>query len=253
MKILLTGHRGFIGSALLERLRKNNQVIGFDLKDSADQNLLHCDFREEFDLIIHLAGLSGVRESFADPAGYWNNNVEATRRLFERYPDTRILYASSSSAYEPDLNPYAASKYMMEELAARYPDSLGMRFHTVYSEDCPRENMFFNKLRNSTLEYVTRHYRDFIHLEDVLDAIEILIQKEHVNGTIDIGTGHPIRIQDLAPDLPVRLNTSGERNWTCANMEKMRGLGFKPKYTVEKFLTKGNLGNIIKIHNGETI
>jgi nucleoside-diphosphate-sugar epimerase len=253
MKILLTGHRGFIGSALLERLRKNNQVIGFDLKDGADQNLLHCDFREEFDLIIHLAGLSGVRESFADPAGYWNNNVEASRRLFERYPDTRILYASSSSAYEPDLNPYAASKYMMEELAARYPDTLGMRFHTVYSDDCPRENMFFNKLRNGTLDYVTRHYRDFIHLEDMLDAIEILIEKQHINGTIDIGTGHPIRIQDLAPDLPVRLNTPGERNWTSANMERMRGLGFEPKYTVEKFLTKGNLGNIIKIHNGETI
>ncbi len=253
MKILLTGHRGFIGSALLERLRKNNQVIGFDLKDGADQNLLHCDFREEFDLIIHLAGLSGVRESFADPAGYWNNNVEASRRLFERYPDTRILYASSSSAYEPDLNPYAASKYMMEELAARYPDTLGMRFHTVYSDSCPRENMFFNKLRNGTLDYVTRHYRDFIHLEDMLDAIEILIEKQHINGTIDIGTGHPIRIQDLAPDLPVRLNTPGERNWTSANMERMRGLGFEPKYTVEKFLTKGNLGNIIKIHNGETI
>ena len=253
MKILLTGHRGFIGSALLERLRKNNQVIGFDLKDGADQNLLHCDFREEFNLIIHLAGLSGVRESFADPAGYWNNNVEASRRLFERYPDTRILYASSSSAYEPDLNPYAASKYMMEELAARYPDTLGMRFHTVYSDSCPRENMFFNKLRNGTLDYVTRHYRDFIHLEDVLDAIEILIEKQHINGTIDIGTGHPIRIQDLAPDLPVRLNTPGERNWTSANMERMRGLGFEPKYTVEKFLTKGNLGNIIKIHNGETI
>ena len=142
---------------------------------------------------------------------------------------------------------------MMEELAARYPDTLGMRFHTVYSDSCPRENMFFNKLRNGTLDYVTRHYRDFIHLEDMLDAIEILIEKQHINGTIDIGTGHPIRIQDLAPDLPVRLNTPGERNWTSANMERMRGLGFEPKYTVEKFLTKGNLGNIIKIHNGETI
>jgi nucleoside-diphosphate-sugar epimerase len=253
MKILLTGHRGFIGSALLERLRKNNQVIGFDLKDGADQNLLHCDFREEFDLIIHLAGLSGVRESFADPAGYWNNNVEATRRLFERYPDTRILYASSSSAYEPDLNPYAASKYIMEELAERYPNTLGMRFHTVYSDNCPRENMFFNKLRNGTLEYITRHYRDFIHLEDILDAIEILIKKIHINGTIDIGTGHPVRIQDLAPDLPVRLNTPGERNWTCANMEKMRALGFKPKYTIENYLTNTDLGNIIKLHNGETV
>src|SRR6056300_1586397 len=255
MRIMLTGHRGFIGSALLNRLKKNNEIIGFDVRDGMDQDLLHCEFKEEFDLIIHLAGKSGVRESLSDPAGYWMNNVEATRRLFERYEGTRILYASSSSAYEPDLNPYAASKFIMEELAERYNagNMIGMRFHTVYSDSCPRKNMFFNKLRNGTLEYTTTHYRDFIHLEDVLDAIEILIAKPHVNGTIDIGTGNPVRIQDLAPDLPVRLNTPGERNWTCANIEKMRALGFKPKYTVEKFLTNNNLGNIININNGETV
>ena len=255
MKIMLTGHRGFIGSALLQRLQKNNQVVGFDIKDSIDQDLLHCDFKEKFDLIIHLAGKSGVRESLNNPGSYWMNNVEATRRLFERYSDTtRILYASSSSAYEPDLNPYAASKYIIEELAERYgTDHLGMRFHTVYSDKCPRENMFFNKLRNGTLEYVTRHYRDFIHLEDVLDAIEILINATHVNGTIDIGTGHPVKIQDISPNLPVRLNTPGERHWTCANMEKMRVLGFKPKYSVENFLTNQENDNIINLFNGETV
>ena len=261
MKILLTGHKGFIGSALFSRLIKAGHTVeGIDIEAGWDrdhlhntQNLLTCDFPNEFDLIVHLAGKSGVRESLKDPASYWHNNVEASRRLFDRYEDTRILYASSSSAYEPDLNPYAASKYVLEELAERYPDTLGMRFHTVYSDSCPRENMFFNKLRNGTLEYTTRHYRDFIHLEDILDAIEILIAKTHVNGTIDIGTGHPVRIQDLAPDLPVRLNTPGERNWTCANMEKMRALGFEPKYTVEKFLTTGNKGNIIKLYNGEKI
>ena len=143
----------------------------------------------------------------------------------------------------------------MEELAERYNagNMLGMRFHTVYSDSCPRENMFFNKLRNGTLEYTTKHYRDFIHLEDMLDAIEILINKPHIKGTIDIGTGNPVRIQDLAPDLPVRLNTPGEREWTCANMEKMKALGFKPKYTVEKFLTNDTKGNIINLFNGETI
>src|SRR6056297_545174 len=120
MNVLLTGHKGFIGSALLKRLQKSNQVIGFDIRDDASQDLLHCEFREEFDLIIHLAGRSGVRESLKDPASYWMNNVEATRRLFERYSDTRILYASSSSAAEPDLNPYAASKFLMEELAERH-------------------------------------------------------------------------------------------------------------------------------------
>lgn len=251
---MLTGHRGFIGSALLKRLQKNNQVIGFDIQDDSLQDLLHCDFPEEFDLIIHLAGKSGVRESLKDPAGYWNNNVEATRRLFERYEGTRILYASSSSAYEPDLNPYAASKHIIEELAKRYgTNHLGMRFHTVYSDSCPRENMFFNKLRKGTLEYVTRHHRDFIHLEDVLDAIEILVSATYVRGIIDIGTGHPVRVQDLAPNLPVRLNTPGERSWTCANIEKMKKLGFKPKYSIEKLLTKQGKSNIINLFNGETV
>jgi len=263
MKILLTGHKGFIGSALFARLeRAGHKVQGIDIEAGwdrdklySDQNLLDCILPKDVDLVIHLAGKSGVRESLKDPASYWNNNVEASRRLFDFYEGTRILYASSSSAYEPDLNPYAASKFIMEELAERFDPAnmLGMRFHTVYSDNCPRENMFFNKLRNGTLEYVTRHYRDFIHLEDVLDAIEILIKNTHVNGVVDIGTGNPVRIQDLAPELPVRLNTPGEREWTCANTEKMKALGFKPKYTVEKFLTNNNLGNIINLFNGETV
>ena len=143
MKILITGHKGFIGSVLFNRLcHKDHKVTGLDLVNN--QNLLTYEFTEEFDLIIHLAGKSGVRESISDPAGYWRNNVEASKRLFARYPETRILYASSSSAYEPDLNPYAASKYVLEELAERYPNTLGMRFHTVYS-DTPRKGMFFRQ------------------------------------------------------------------------------------------------------------
>lgn len=254
MKILLTGHRGYIGSALLQRLKQHNLIIGLDIQDGMDQDLLHCEFKEDFDLVIHLAGKSGVRESIKDPASYWMSNIEASRRLFERYGDTtRILYASSSSAYEPDLNPYAASKYCLEELAERWPNTLGMRFHTVYSHNCPRENMFFKKLLSGKLEYTTKHYRDFVHLHDVLDAIELLIQHTHIKGTIDIGTGVPVRIQDLAPDLPIRLSTPGEREWTCASTEKIKALGWKPKYSVENFLTNNDKDNIINLFNGETV
>ena len=251
MNILLTGHKGFIGSSLIKALTLNHTVIGIDLQDGVD--LLTCDFpNEDFDLIIHLAGRSGVRESINDPAAYWMNNVEASRRLFERYQDTRILYASSSSAYEPDLNPYAASKYVLEELAERYPNTLGMRFHTVYS-NTPRKDMFLDKLQKNKLEYVTRHYRDFVHLYDVIDAINILIECNYVKGVIDIGSGVPVKVQDLAPDVPVRLNTPGERFYTCANLEKMKALGYKPKYSIEKYLTKANKGVIINLFNGETV
>ena len=251
MKILLTGHKGFIGSSLLKALSLNHTVTGIDLVDKDD--LLTCDFPNiKFDLVIHLAGRSGVRESINDPAAYWMNNVEASRRLFERYQNTRILYASSSSAYEPDLNPYAASKYVLEELAERYPDTLGMRFHTVYS-NTPRKDMFLDKLQKNKLEYVTRHYRDFVHLYDVIDAINILIECNYVKGVIDIGSGVPVKVQDLAPDVPVRLNTPGERFYTCANLEKMKALGYKPKYSIEKYLTKANKGVIINLFNGETV
>ena len=249
MHILLTGHRGYIGSHLLRRLKKKHSIVGMDLQDGHD--LYDIELNEEFDLIIHLAGKSGVRDSINDPAGYWRNNVEVSKRLFARYPDTRIMYASSSSAYEPDLNPYAASKYIVEENAERYVDTLGMRFHTVYDHN-PRKGMFLQKLIDGELEYVTNHYRDFIHIEDLCDAIELLMDSRY-SGTVDIGTGVPFRVRDFAPDLPIRLNTPHERNWTCANTERMKTLGFKPKYTVEKLLTNNQLGNIINFENGETL
>jgi nucleoside-diphosphate-sugar epimerase len=249
MHIMLTGHRGYIGSHLLERLTKDHSVVGFDLQDG--QDLYDVEFNEEFDLIIHLAGKSGVRQSMDDPAGYWRNNVEVTKRILNRYADdTRILYASSSSAYEPDLNPYAASKYVMEEAAERFPDTLGMRFHTVYDHN-PRKGMFMQKLIDGELEYVTNHYRDFIHLDDLCDAIELLI-KSRYSGTVDIGTGVPFKVRDFADNLPIRLNTPNERNWTCANMDRMKTLGFNPKRSIEKVLTNMPKDNIIKLEIGET-
>jgi nucleoside-diphosphate-sugar epimerase len=245
---MLTGHRGYIGSHLLERLTKDHSVVGFDLQDG--QDLYDVEFNEEFDLIIHLAGKSGVRQSMDDPAGYWRNNVEVTKRILNRYADdTRILYASSSSAYEPDLNPYAASKYVMEEAAERFPDTLGMRFHTVYDHN-PRKGMFMQKLIDGELEYVTNHYRDFIHLDDLCDAIELLI-KSRYSGTVDIGTGVPFKVRDFADNLPIRLNTPNERNWTCANMDRMKTLGFNPKRSIEKVLTNMPKDNIIKLEIGE--
>ena len=233
MHIMLTGHRGYIGTELLKRLQKNNSIVGFDLVDG--QDLATIQLKEKFDLIIHLAGRSGVRDSFNNPNDYWYNNLEVFKRLLDIYGDnTRILYASSSSAAEPELNPYAASKFLMEIAAAKYTNTLGMRFHTVYSAN-PRKGMFMQKLIDNELEYTTNHYRDFIHLEDLCNAVELLIQSDFTD-VIDIGTGNPVLISDLAPNYPVKINTYGERQETRANTDKMESLGFYPKYEIQKFL-----------------
>ena len=41
MHIMLTGHRGYIGSHLLKRLKKNHSIVGFDLKDGWDRDHLN--------------------------------------------------------------------------------------------------------------------------------------------------------------------------------------------------------------------
>ncbi len=237
INVLITGHKGFIGSELFARLEKNYDVLGLDIREGDD--ILTCDLppANVVDMVIHLAGIGGVRESLNDPAKYWNNNVEGTKRILEHYPNARILVAGSSSGYEPHLNPYAASKNAIEYIP--HKNVCYMRFHTVYGP-VPRANMFFDKLLNDKLEYVTAHKRDFIHLHDLCDGIEILMDSDF-QGPIDIGTGIAVSIQDIRPDLPVKLNTIGERKITQANTYLMKQLGHKPKYTVEGFLKERGL------------
>lgn len=237
INILITGHKGFIGTVLTSRLQKKYDVMGLDIK--AGDDILTCDLPhpDVVDMVIHLAGIGGVRESLADPKKYWDTNVEGTKRILNYYPNARILVAGSSSQYEPHLNPYAASKNVIEYIP--HKNVCFMRFHTVYGPS-PRANMFFDKLLNDKLEYVTSHKRDFIHIEDLCDGIELVMDSK-ITGPVDIGTGFSVSIQDIRPDLPVRLNTIGERQITQANTTIMRKLGHKPKYTVDNFLKERGL------------
>ena len=129
MNILLTGSEGFIGQHLNKFLKdRHHSVICLDKKTGND--LLSCDLKYSVDLVIHLAGLSGVRDSLERPTDYWEQNVIAGKRLFDYFKDTRIIYASSSTAHEPWKNPYAMSKYSLEQIAPE--NSIGCRFTTVY-------------------------------------------------------------------------------------------------------------------------
>ena len=230
MKILITGNQGFIGSNLESYLKNLGYIVtGLDIKSGND--ILFCNL-PECDLVIHLAGIGGVRESLADPAKYWQNNVSGTQRILDHYKDVRVLVAGSSSQYEPHLNPYAASKHIIEYIP--HINVVFMRLHTVYSSN-PRKGMFFDKLINGNLEYVTTHYRDFIHVDDVCSAIDILI-KSNYTGSIDIGTGLNVKISNICPTLPIRIDTIGERASTCADTTLIKSLGFNPKYSVFDFI-----------------
>ena len=125
MRILVTGHAGFIGSALTNRLLSlGHTVTGIDnfsrgSKLKIDENFsdrlisYSCDllnqdrlsqilFRERPSIVFHLAAKTSVPESFKDPRGFWENNVTATNNLLEVAIDLgvdKFVFASSSSVY----------------------------------------------------------------------------------------------------------------------------------------------------------
>ena len=235
MNILLTGGDGFIGQNLYNHLIKNHKVINIDKVSGYD--LLTCDLHYNTDLVIHLAGLSGVRDSLDKPEEYWKQNVIAGQRVFDFFADTKILYASSSTAWEPWRNPYAMSKYSLEQIAPE--NSLGMRFTTVYGPKA-KPNMLIPKILKNDVQYVnTNHKRDFIHIDDIISAIDILMV-ENVNGVLDIGTGHSHNLVDIIDyfkiDCENKIGGENERLDNKADITTLNRLGWKPQKNLYDYI-----------------
>ena len=245
MNILLTGSEGFIGQHLQSFLKDKYNLICLDKKTGND--LITCDLDYDVDLVIHLAGLSGVRDSLDNPVEYWTNNVVATYRIFKQFKNgPKILYASSSTAREPWRNPYAMSKFYMETIAPH--NALGMRFTTVYGPGA-REQMLIPKILRDEVSYINvDHSRDFIHIEDVLTAIGFLIvNKIKKRKVIDVGTGVSNKLIDILSHLNIdvkdkRMGTMFERKDNKAQIGVLSEMGWVPKTKLLDYL-KENYDN----------
>lgn len=234
MKILITGHKGLVGQELYNELIKEHSVIGIDRIEGND--ILNIELNFDVDIVIHLAGETGLRKSIENPKLFWENNVIATKKIFRSFPNTRILYASSSTAKEPFKNPYAMTKKVIEEIAPE--NSLGMRFTTIYNDKQTRPDMFIPRLLRKEVPYVTNHKRDFIHVSDIVEAIKLLILTE-TRGIIDIGTGESVKLTELT-DLvniqPEHINKDNERLDNVADVSILKNLGWKPKVNIFDFV-----------------
>ena len=244
MNILLTGSEGFIGQHLNKFLNEQgHKVICLDKKTGND--LVSCDLKYSVDLVIHLAGLSGVWDSLGRPEEYWIQNVIAGQRLFDFFKDTRILYASSSTAHEPWKNPYAMSKYSLERIAPA--NSIGMRFTTVYGPNA-RESMLIPRILRNDVPYInTNHSRDFIHINDLVRAIDTLI-KSDFKGITDIGSGVTNNLVELVDyfgiDCERAVGEENERLDNLADNTILNKIGWSPNIKLYDYIKeKRNASN----------
>ena len=233
MKVLVTGHRGFIGRYVFADWRKElgYEVHGIDRPDDV------VNFKGgDYGLVIHLAAYADLRESVEQPEKYYENNVVKAKPLFDwcRETNTRLLYASTGAANENYWdNPYAMSKWINEQMAP--PNSAGMRFTTVYGPDV-RPNMMYGLLRDKKATYVTNHKRDWIHVHDVCSAIRYLAPST-ITGPVQIGYGESVPVRKLAEKfgqgyLPVKEYTPGEVDDNVADISIMTSIGWMPSISV---------------------
>jgi UDP-glucose 4-epimerase len=236
MRVLVTGHRGFIGKCVYNELKRiGHDVDGLDRPDDIG-DFTPYKIYGYYDCIIHLAAYAAIRDSIENPDKFWENNVVKSKPIFDycRDFDVRCLYASSSAVKKWWENPYAITKYVNEVQAP--PNSVGMRFYTVYADQDSRSDMMYRMLQEGRATYVTNHFRDWIHVNDVCNAIKTLMESEYC-GVVDVGTGIPYPVKELARvmgqgDLPVKENTPGEADVTRADISVLQSLGWTPKHDV---------------------
>ena len=117
-----------------------------------------------------------------------------------------------------------------------------MRFTTVYGEGA-RESMLIGKLISQEVKYLTYHVRDFIYVDDVVDAIVLLMEKYHkipLKKYYNIGTGKGVQLNKLGElfdrNVPILSGDDCEAHDNTADNQDLLDLGWKPKMEVENFI-----------------
>ena len=279
-KILVTGGAGFIGSNLIHRLLlEGHHVTSLDdySTGTVDNELQSsncryikgdiCDVQEaghEFDKIFHLAALSRIQPSFNNPSATFNSNVLGTQKVLEwaRVINAKVIYAGSSSKWhDPYQSPYAACKYMGEEVCKMYKVTYGMdieiaRFYNVYG---PKEIIEGDM---AAVIGIWRHCvdigvalrivgdgeqrRDFTHVDDIVDGLyRIGFKNEIHEDAWELGTGKNYSILEVYEMFKERFNCDmyhvadepgNYRQTLQVNTDAQDRLNWKPKDRLKEYI-----------------
>jgi len=186
--IVITGHKGFIGSRLYKKL----DAIGVDVREG--HNLLTCDLPDA-DIVYHLAAQSDVVASWEDPV-HDMDNIRMVARLVKRYPNAKIIYANSCASANPQ-SPYGFSKWAGGEYLHRFHDNyVDCIFPNIYGEGSRSVIDIFKGQDEVTVYGDGEQTRDYVHIDDIVDGLILAMDWE--KGEYFMGSGKSTTVNELA-------------------------------------------------------
>lgn len=226
-----TGHRGFV----------TGPFVTGDLADRAA--LARAFAQHDIVAVMHFAASSLVGESVADPQKYYTNNLAGTLSLLQAmreagcnrlvFSSTGAVYGNADSKALPEsypcapINPYGASKWMVERVLADYRSAYGLgsfalRYFNASGADAGGG---IGELRDNETHLIPRAMmalqghvpdfavfgddydtpdgtaiRDYIHVTDLAAAHVLalkLLLRGHGGGAFNLGTGTGFSVSEI--------------------------------------------------------
>lgn len=167
MKILITGHKGYLGSEFTKKYGDNFEIVGYDLQDGDDlldyQQLVRK--MEGCEQVVHLAAIPKPVEgkSFED---YFDTNCRATLNVVKAAMANnvkRIVYASSTTIYGiergipfsipiKENQPFVSQYISSDELSCHDVD-LAYHISKVIAEQVLAWHGLMKKIQTTTLRF----------------------------------------------------------------------------------------------------
>lgn len=224
-KILVTGASGFIGRALVARLKLMGlAVISMDSSDgdiASPDVFSKCD-GQSISHVFHLAGKTFVPDSWSDPQSFFHTNVQGTFNVLEfcKERNTPITYVSAYVYGHPDFlpigesseirpsNPYALTKRMAEEACEFYAAAHDLSITVVRPFNVYGIGQGKKFLIPSIIHQVLSEpkiavkdilpKRDYVFLEDLLNALLATLGRGSAGCSIyNVGSGASLSVAEV--------------------------------------------------------
>ena len=253
MKILITGHNGFVGKNLIDCL-SNEDLSGYEWDIKNLPNV------KGYDWVVHLGAISDTTETDVDKIIL--QNYEFSKWLYNecKINNVNIQYASSASVYGLNTNfcedapknpqsPYAWSKYLFDRWVSQQKHNIivqGFRYFNVYGnheihkgDQASPYTKFINQAKETGVikifEGSENFKRDFVCVDDICRVHKNFLKIDQ-SGIWNVGTGTTKSFEQVARAVAKRYNAKIEyismpnnlkgqyQSYTCADLTSLNSL-----------------------------
>ena len=220
--ILITGASGFLGRHICDKLSSSDyEVIELSSISGCISEPETLRSIKKVDVVIHLAGILSVEDSWSDPQRYNQINVNGTLNVLElcRKFDAEIIFCSSYVYGVPielpinenhkiiPTNPYMLSKITAENMCRLYNRQYGVRCKIIRPFNVYGLGQSEKLLLGNIIAQIKKSYsveirnvktsRDFVHIDDLASAFKLAINYQSDFEIFNIGSGYSISVAEI--------------------------------------------------------